>query len=254
MKKSVLATFAISLSSIAGSALAADLPVRAPLEAPMPAFSWTSCYFGMHVGGGFAHKNVTDPVQLPQDTIAGAGTTTGATTASINPSGAVVGAQLGCDYQFDPHWVIGVEGAVSGSTMKGNTTVGLPAGIAGDQGTFGVTTDFMPSVTARIGYAFDRLLFYGKGGVAFASDKYTETGSFAGTPFSFSGLDFRTGWTAGVGAEWAFSRHWGASLEYDYYSFGNKNILMTDAVNGSGIVNVSQTVQIVKVGLNFHMW
>src|ERR1700676_5543450 len=156
MRKSLLATFAISLSGIAGSALAADLPPSAPLETPAPAFTWTSCYFGAHAGGGFGHKDVTDPVLLPQDTIGGAGTTSGVTKTSVSPSGAVVGAQLGCDYQFSSHWVVGVEGAVSGSTMKGNATVGLPAGNPGDRSVFGVTTDFLPSVTARVGYAFDR--------------------------------------------------------------------------------------------------
>jgi hypothetical protein len=44
-------------------------------------------------------------------------------------------------------------------------------------------------------------------------------------------------------------------LEYDYYQFGHHSVLMSDAVNAaSGPVDFKQSVQIAKVGLNFHMW
>ncbi len=62
-----IATIAIALSSIGGPGFAADMPVGAPGLAPAPTFNWTSCYLGAHVGGGWAHKDVTDPVQLAQD-------------------------------------------------------------------------------------------------------------------------------------------------------------------------------------------
>jgi outer membrane immunogenic protein len=255
MKKTFIATIAISLSSIGGAAFAADMPVGVPRGAPAPAFTWTSCYLGAHLGGGWAHKEISDPVQLAQDSIIGPGTTIGVTTTNVNPSGVVVGGQIGCDYQFAPTWVIGIEGAASGSTSQGRTTVGLPAGFPGDQALVSARTDFMPSVTARLGYAIDRVLLYGKAGVAWAGDKYDVTGSLAGTGFGFEGLDQRTGWTAGAGAEWVFSHHWSLFLEYDYYSFGDKTILMSDNINGfTGLLDVKQSVQVVKAGVNFHMW
>src|SRR6202035_5236725 len=115
---------AICLLSIAGPALAAGMPVnvtRAPI--PPPIFSWTGCHLGGHVGRGGGSERVTDPVQLVQDQLSGAPVTTGVTTVSVSPTGVVVGGQFGCDYQFAPSWVVGVEGAASGSTMKGSTTV-----------------------------------------------------------------------------------------------------------------------------------
>ena len=55
--------------------------------------------------------------------------------------------------------------------------------------------------------------------------------------------------------EWAFSRSWSTSIEYDHYAFGHSRILMSDPINGfAGIVNTKQTVQVVKAGLNFHIW
>ena len=253
MKKMLFATVAALAVTIAGSARAADLPLKS--ETPFAArFTWTGCYLGGHLGGGFAHKDITDPAQLVQDSFLGPGSTTGITTASPAPSGVVIGGQIGCDYQFAPSWLVGIEGSASGSTMKASRTVGLPLGNP-DTALVQAKTDFLTSVTGRLGYAFDNVLLYAKGGVAMAADRYDVTGSFAGTPFGFVGLENRFGWTAGGGVEWAFSPHWSASVEYDYYQFGHRVVAMSDPTNVFlGNVDVRQNIQVVKAGLNFHMW
>jgi outer membrane immunogenic protein len=252
MRKLLFATAAALAVTIAGPALAADLPLEATPFAAR--FNWTSCYLGGHLGGGFARKDLTDPVQLVQDSFLGAGSTDGITTVSPAPSGVVIGGQIGCDYQFATSWVVGIEGAVSGSTMKNSRTVGLPLGNP-DTALVKASTDFLPSVTVRLGYAIDNVLLYAKGGVALAGDKYDVTGSFAGTPFAFEGLDNRIGWTAGGGVEWAFSHHWSVNIEYNYYQFGHSRVLMSDPINVfAGIVDTRQSVQVVKAGLNFHIW
>jgi outer membrane immunogenic protein len=253
MRKLLLANAVALAMTVAGPALAADMPLKA--ETPFAArFSWTGCYLGGHLGGGFAHKDITDPALLVQDSFLGAGSTVGTTTANLSPTGVVVGGQIGCDYQFAPSWVVGIEGAAAGSTMKGSTIVGLPLGNP-DTAVVQAKTDFLTSLTARIGYAFDNVLVYAKGGGALAGDRYDVTGSFAGTPFGFVGLENRVGWTVGGGVEWAFSQHWSASVEYDYYGFGHRVITMSDATNVFlGTVDVKQNIQVVKVGLNFHVW
>ncbi len=240
--------------AIAGPAVAADLPVVPVKAAPFAArFSWTGCYLGAHVGGAWQQKDATDPVLLVQDGILGAGNTVGTTTARLNSTGAVYGGQIGCDYQFAPSWVVGVEGAVSAGALRGSTVVPLPAN-AGDTALVTVRTDFIPSLTARLGYAVDQWLFYGKGGVAWTNDKYSVTGVFTGIPFDAEGLGMRTGWTAGAGVEWAFTNDWSARLEYDYYDFGHSNVLMSDATNGfASIVTYRQNAQMVKLGLNFRV-
>jgi outer membrane immunogenic protein len=252
MRKHLFATAAALAMIMAGPAVAADMPL--PETTPFAArFNWTSCYLGGHLGGGFARKDLTDPVQLVQDSFLGPGSTNGITTVSPSPGGVVIGGQIGCDYQFASSWVVGIEGAASASTMKNTRTVGLPLGP--DTALVKASTDFLPSVTMRVGYAVDNVLLYAKGGVALAGDKYNVIGSFAGTPFAFEGLDLRLGWTAGGGVDWAFSRHWSANIEYDYYRFGHGGVLMSDPINAfAGIVDVKQSVQVVKVGLNFHIW
>lgn len=251
MRKLFSATVAAIAVTMAGSALAADLPITA--SAPF-AQRWTGCYFGGSVGGGFAHKNITDPAQLVQDSFLGPGSTPGITTTGLSPDGVVIGVQLGCDYQFAPSWVVGMEGAASGARLERSATVGLPLG-APDTALMKAKTDFLASVTARLGYTFDNVLLYARGGGAMAGDRLNVTGSFMGMPFGFEGLQDRLGWVAGAGVEWAFSPHWSVNLEYDYYGFGHRSVAMLDTANGfQGRVDVGQNIQVVKVGVNFHIW
>ena len=125
-------TRAAALASVlAGPVFAADAPRGMPAASFAPPFSWTGCYLGGHLGGGWAQKNITDPVQLVQDGFLGAGATVGVTTVGAAPSGIVIGGQIGCDYQFASTWVIGVEGAALGSTMNGSTSVPLQSSVPG---------------------------------------------------------------------------------------------------------------------------
>jgi outer membrane immunogenic protein len=104
----------------------------------------------------------------------------------------------------------------------------------------------------RVGYAFDRWLYYARAGAAWAGDKYT----IVGDGFAFQGLDTRPGWTVGVGIEWAFARNWSARLAYDYYGLGTRTIQMTDNINafGPAPIDAKQNVQTLKLGVNFHVW
>ena len=104
--------------------------------------------------------------------MSGAPVTAGVTAVSVSPTGVVVGGQFGCDYQFTPSWVVGIEFAASGSTMKASTSAALPAGFPGETALVNARTDFLGSGTVRLGYAADRWLLYVKGGAAWAGDKY----------------------------------------------------------------------------------
>lgn len=253
MTRRLFATVTVLAAGLAGPALAADLPLERPATFAAR-FTWTGCHVGGHVGGGFGSYDITDPAQLVQDALIAPRATGGATTAALRPNGVVIGGQAGCDYQLNSAIVLGIEGSASGTTMRGRTTVALPLGNP-DTADVKVNPEFLSSVTGRVGYAFDNVLLYARGGVALTSNKYEVAGSFIGTPFSFTGYDNRLGWTAGGGVEWAFARHWSTSLEYDYYSFNRGNVLLSDGLNGvSGRVDVRQSVQVVKLGLNFHIW
>jgi outer membrane immunogenic protein len=253
MKKLILFGAAGLALSLAQPAFAADLapyPVKAPFAAR---FTWTGCYAGGQVGGMWSNTSLTDPVALVQNSI-NPGVTVGTTTAGVDSTGFTIGGQIGCDYQFAPSWVAGLEGAAVAATNSATSNVALQN--PGDFESIAVKTDLVTSVTGRLGYAVDHWLFYGKGGVAWASNKYSITGSYTGVPFDSEGQDIRIGWTAGAGVEWAFAEDWSARLEYDYYGFGTRTVNMIDAANAplGNPLGIKQNMQAVKLGVNFHVW
>ena len=81
--------------------------------------------------------------------------------------------------------------------------------------------DWTSTVTGRAGKALDRWLVYGKGGVAFAGDRFS-TNRY--TPAIVERKDTRVGWTVGGGVEYAFANAWSAKAEYNYMDFGTRAV------------------------------
>jgi len=120
----------------------------------------------------------------------------GANNTFSSGPGFLGGGQLGANYQLNM-LVLGVEGDFSWTGLKGSGLDSL-----GD--TINTNTNWTSTVTGRVGAAFDRLLVYGKGGVAFAQDQssLTDLGANTGnTTF------LRTGWTAGAGLEYGITKN-----------------------------------------------
>jgi outer membrane immunogenic protein len=244
--KTAFASSAIVGLLFGGSAIAADLPVKGPWPAPpVRAFTWTACYLGGSAGGGFGHKQSADPTAVVTGTPSVA-------LITIDPSGWLIGAQAGCDFQFTPNAVVGIEGTFAGGRIKGHSDI-VPFGSPDDSATVIARMDALATLSGRLGYAIDRALLYGKAGFAWADERYSATGIFGGTPFDLEGPKTRFAWTAGAGLEWAFSDFWSVRLEYDFYDFGNRGVEFIDANSGLavGSVNVKQTIQTVKLGLSF---
>jgi outer membrane immunogenic protein len=242
MKATVLGGAAASLLTI--SAFAADLGIPlAPLQPVVPPFTWTSCYAGVHAGGGWGKKDLTDSVGIFSSI-------TGYSSTSVDVNGYLLGGQIGCDYQFASTWVVGIEGAASGGNISKTTNFAVPS--FADTASFRSTTDFLASITGRIGYAWDRWMLYGKGGVALVGDRY-HADDVQGLYF-FDATENRIGWTAGAGIEWAFTPDWSVKLEYDYYGFGTKSLLFSDSTIAmvNAPANITQTIQVVTLGVNFH--
>jgi len=234
---------------VGGPALAADVAVKAPLSAPpMRVFTWTGCYLGGNGMAGWGRKEFPDPTAI----------FTGAPSVplvSIDPKGWLIGAQAGCDDQIAGNLVIGIEGAMSGGSIKGDSTVAIPFGNPGDSALVSAKLDALGSVTGRFGYAFGRSLLYAKGGFAWADEQYSAVGLFTGAPFDLEAPETRFGWTLGGGLDWAFSDYWSIGLEYDYYNFGHRSVTFLDANSGlAGPIDIKQSIQTVRLGLSFHMF
>ena len=227
VKKLPFASAAVAL--VVGPAFAAP---PAPVVAPVSSFSWTGCYVGGHVGGGWGQKDLTDfsePLFGPASPVA-------------DTSGWLAGGQIGCNYQFATNWVAGFEVADSWANIRGASDPFFSG-----KSVFRPQTNWIASGAGRVGYAWDRWLIYAKGGAAWAGDKYNVPGSFLGSPYDLQASETRFGWTIGGGVEWAFWQNWSANLEYAYYDFGNRSVSLS-GVPG----NIKQNVQTVTVGVNYH--
>jgi outer membrane immunogenic protein len=257
---SVALIAAVSTVAFTQIASAADLPVKAPAyNAPVAtAYNWTGCYIGAHIGYGWNHVRNTD--DLSTDWPLGQ-------AVDIDGNGFLGGGQIGCDYQLRSNFVIGIEGDLSAADISGSTLVTSGLGAPAPTGsTLTVNThaktDWLGTVTGRLGYSFDSTLLYVKGGVAFAHDKYGGDWSaniigFGTLAGSVSATDTRTGWIIGGGLEHAFTKNWSAKIEYNYMDFGTHAVSFPVAIPSPGpsgtfyIGDISQTIQTVTAGINY---
>lgn len=215
----VSSLFLLIAPSLTTTASAAPRPKPVYAQAA-PVFSWTGFYVGAHAGWGWA--------------IWGDGIT------SENGDGVIAGLTLGYNYQFG-NYVVGIEGDASFADVKHEETF-----LAG-QGS--VKNDYFATITGRLGYAFDRILIYGKGGVAFTRDKWAINDGLGG---SASGTFDRTGWTIGFGAEYARWGNISLKAEYNYLHFPEIHEVLTTS-GGVAVTpaDVQEWTHLFKLGINY---
>jgi outer membrane immunogenic protein len=252
----IAAFSALALTQIAS---AADLPRRAPAYGPPPVFSWTGCYIGGNIGYGWGRDTVS---------VANLGETTGVPElagVSFGPvtgdtKGVLGGGQVGCNYQFASNWVIGIEGDGEAADIKGDATQSFSfvslIGPTTVTGTAHAQTDWIASATGRLGWTWDRVMLYAKGGAAWAGDKYSADLSAFNEHIETSVT--RPGWTVGGGIEWAFWNNWSAKVEYDFYDFGTRNLALPGTIFGIPEVvpgvDIKETISTVKFGINYRFY
>jgi len=209
----------VAATALAGSAYAADLPSRrAPPPAyipPVPIFTWTGFYIGANAGGAFRTNN-----NLYNNTLffGGAAPVFGFNNGSNNGR-FIGGGQAGVNYQVG-QFVFGVEG--DGQALVGGRPT-FPGGVGGG------STSFLGTVRGRGGLAFDRLIVYGTGGVAFGNSNLptTAVATVAGIPGFFTtanGNNMRVGYAVGAGLEYAFAPNWSVKAEYLFTDLGRNKV------------------------------
>jgi outer membrane immunogenic protein len=206
MKRFVLGVLALTAAGWAAPVRAADLSY-APRPAytvnqPLNSFSWAGPYLGGNLGydWGSVSNNPT------------------------KPSGFVGGAQAGYNWQNGP-WVFGVEGDLE---------------VTGANDTFApwkFSNPWFGTVRGRAGYAFNNILFYGTGGLAF--------GELRAETFGLAESHVNAGWTLGAGTEVGIARNWSAKIEYLYVDLSDSRFTITGTTNGF-------RSSIVRAGVNYH--
>jgi outer membrane immunogenic protein len=245
----ILIAGALALAA-GGQALAADLPPpvapppRAPatyVPAPVALYNWTGFYIGGNAGVGWSQGSFTDAA--------------GNTFNAQNTYKFIGGGQVGVNYEFAGGVVVGAEAQFDWRPNTTNT-VGLvgPGGIPTPPGiTATINNQWVTTVTGRLGYAWDRLLVYGKGGVAFvgASNPGFTAG---GTAININTTSSNIGWTAGAGLEYAFWGNWSGKIEYDFIGLQSQSLTVpaTSAVLPGDIFNSSnRNIQMIVAGINY---
>jgi outer membrane immunogenic protein len=255
MKKLLLASVAAGALAAAGSAKAGDLPMPAypPPPAypyappPPPPFSWSGCYVGGHVGWGWSRTTFQDANVSSSISLIGG-------SAGVNGNGSIFGGQLGCDFELGNNFVFGMSGSAAGSTITGSGSDPFAT-----LETLQSKTNFLGDLSLRVGFDWDRVLLYLKGGGALARNQYGDTAEFfpvGGTPFISSATTTATpfGGVAGAGIEWAFARNWSAFIEYDHYFFANYTATFSFPLAGNYVVNIGQSIDAVKGGINLRLY
>ena len=209
---------------MASQAFAADMPggYRQPVYAAPPT-NWSGFYAGLNAAYGWGQSDWSG----------------GATTGTTAPSGSLFGGTLGFNAQSGA-FVFGAEGDVAGNWMRDSNSTGT--GLCSAPGC-GIQTSWFATARGRVGYAFDRALFYVTAGGAFGDVQMQANGASATAD--------RAGWTAGAGLEYAFFGPWSAKFEYLYADLGSASC-------GAATCGVDTAVtfktNLIRLGVNYRFW
>ncbi|WP_213772710.1 outer membrane beta-barrel protein [Bradyrhizobium sp. dw_78] len=219
-------------------ASAADLAARPYTKAPalvQAAYDWSGFYIGINGGGGTSHTSWD---------LAGFGS-----EGSHDATGGTVGGQIGYRWQ-SANFVFGLEGQGNWADFSGSNTTpigGNPLGGLTDR----TRIDAFGLITGQVGYAWNNVLVYVKGGAAVVDDKYDAYDPLAGTTFG-SATEARWGATVGAGLEVGFAPNWSIGAEYNHIFLDNHDATLNDAFGGiADTVRVHQDVDIGLVRLNY---
>ena len=169
MRKLLIAGAAL-MALIGTSALAADMPLKAPPAPVAPAWSWTGFYGGINGGYGWNRSTGDEYAINPAGVLFGAGTDSGV-AGVVRPRGGLFGGQAGYNWQSQSI-VYGLEADIQWSGIKGSGSGIDPCcnGAPGAPGLFTANANLQWFGTARgrIGVlASPNTLLYVTGGLIY---------------------------------------------------------------------------------------
>ena len=247
MKKFLLATVGLLALGIAVPASAADIAPYTkapPPPPPLPVYDWTGFYIGGNGGGGFDHNCWTVTNFL--------GPRAPFSEGCHDATGGVAGGQIG--YRWETNgWVWGLEAQGDWADLTGsNVSLFIPAWTNNSR------TEAFGLFTGQIGYAWNNVLWYVKGGGAVTEDKFRGTVTTTGALFDAANQT-RWGGTVGTGVEVGFAPNWSVAFEYDHLFMSNQGVGTTSAGVLAGIPvgspfrtdTIRQDIDIVTARINY---
>jgi outer membrane immunogenic protein len=241
----IVGAASLSIAAFSGAAHAADLPARTYTKAPpiaAPVYDWTGFYIGLNGGAASSHECLTI------FSVAGAPVFTNS-EGCHDATGGLVGGQIGYRWRLT-NWVFGIEAQGDWANLKGSNgslTAIIPY-------TNQTRIDAIGLFTGQVGYAWNNLLWYVKGGAAVTDNRYSSF--FTGTNVVFNqAKQTRWGGAVGTGVEFGFAPNWSVALEYDHLFMGTDSVTFpASAIAVTRSDNIKQDVDMGTVRVNYRFW
>lgn len=227
-KNLLLAAVSFVALSAAAPAVAADLAARPYTKAPPAAiaavYDWSGFYIGINGGGASSHAS-WDLVGFGPE-------------GSHDATGGTVGGQVGYRLQSG-QWVFGVEGQGNWADFSGDN-ISAVSGFSNR-----TKIDSFGLITGQVGYTWNNVLAYVKGGAAVVGSKYDVFNAAGANVDSASAT--RWGGTVGAGLEVGFAPNWSVGVEYNHIFLGGKDVTFASGA----IDHIKQDVDMGLVRLNY---
>ena len=232
--------------AMAGSAFAADLPMKAAPVAYVQDV-WQGFYVGAHIGAGTQDSTCT-PLNSSGSEVGCAGygfTYYGSGDHRAQSTSALGGVEIGANWQ-NRSFVYGVAADWSWTGLKGKS-LGC-SGSCSDE----AKVNWLASFRGRAGLAVENTMVYVTGGLALAGVKDTV---WQGTPSASTQSHTAVGWVAGAGVEHMFAPGWSVKLEALRYQFSKVDGDEVLLVNGyTSKYQSNHSVDVARIGLNYKIW
>jgi outer membrane immunogenic protein len=231
MRSKIVSSLVVAFSlGVVQAASAADMPVKAPMAAPV--YNWGGCYVGGFAGyktGKVHHATAATP-----------------DFADYNAKGGLGGLDVGCNYQTGI-FVLGVEGDIAWLGVKGDGNAPNPAF------TLQAKETWLGTLRARAGVAFDRWLPYVTGGFALANWKQSETAPAGAAVLTMEQSKVLSGLVIGGGLEYAVTNNWLMKGEFLYINYGTNSFFdpATACTGCSAPQDIKHNNYIYKIGVNY---
>ena len=239
--KKILSAVALLTLGLAVPAAAADLPARTYTKAPpmvAPVYNWGGFYVGANGGGASSHKCWDFTTQ--------AGVFI-ASEGCHDATGGLAGGQIGYRWQAS-NWVFGVEAQGDWANLRGsNISQIFPAFTNISK------VDAIGLFTGQVGWAWNNVLLYVKGGAAVVADRFSVNTTVGNVLTATTPDDTRWGGTVGAGVEFGFAPNWSVAAEYNHLFMQDRLYRFTDTFGFFfGTDRIRQDVDMGTVRVNYH--
>jgi outer membrane immunogenic protein len=199
-------------------------------------YDWTGFYIGANGGWGSA-RSCWGVVPVAGGLI---------NDGCADRSGGVAGGQIGYRWQAGG-WVFGLEAQGDWADLSGSSV-----SVVNRAFTTRTKVEDFGLFTGQIGYAWNSVLWYVKGGAAVTRNRFDVLTTLGGVNVATASSN-RWGGTVGVGLEWGFAPNWSAGLEYDHLFMGDSNnsFSVVNPLLAGAANRISQDVDMVTVRVNY---